>query len=358
MALLGTGLVSFILLGLAQAIFGPALPVFQRQFGLDTAAAGWLISAFWVGCFLGVVGMYLGAGKLGPRPGLAASAIGAALLGIGVWWPLVLLGGVIFGAGYGALAAVFNPRILSAFGPRGPSMMTLLNAVFSVGAIAAPLVFVWLGSEPKPTFLAIAALAAAIWLAAGPVSRAAVGAATGKGGFRLYWPILVFGVLAIGMEAALVGLGPTALVRAGVEEVRAAQLLSLFYLAYLVARGVMIFFVDRIPAFSVYAAAVLFAALCGLGAAVVSPAVFFPLLGVSGSLFFHGFFVTATRKMGEDARVAPVIIGSGLFGAIVLPLICAQLIGVMGDRGFFWLIFGWAGVLSVAAFASLREMNR
>ncbi len=358
MALLGTGLISFVLMGLTQAIFGPALPVFKRQFDLDTAAAGWLISAFWVGCFLGVVVMFLAAGKVGARMGLAATGLGAALLGLGPVWPVVLLGGVFFGMGYGTLAADFNPRVLQAFGPRGPSMMTLLNAVFSVGAIAAPLAFIWMGSDPKPAFLAIAGLAAVIWLGSGSVARAKLGVATATGGFRMHWPTLLFGVLAIGMEAALVGLGPTALMRSGQEEVEAAKLLSLFYLAYLLTRSAMVFVVDRVPAFTIFTGAMVFATLCAAGAVFVSPAVFFPLLGVSGSLFFHGFFVTGTQKMGGDARVAPVLIGSGLFGATVLPLLCAQVVGGMGDRGFFWLVLGWAGVLALGALVSLRAMNR
>lgn len=357
-ALMASGLASFVLLGLAQAIFGPALPVYQAQFGLDTAQAGWLISSFWVGCFSGVVGMFLAAGKAGPRPGLAASVIGAAVMGLAPWWPLVLLGGLIFGGGYGSLAAVFNPRILSAYGSRGGAMMSLLNAIFSFGAIAAPLVFLALGSEPRPTFLAFAAFGAVIWLASGSVSRDAVGAATERTGYRLHWPMLIFGMLAIGMEAALVSLGPTALIRAGVAAGEASQLLSIFYVSYLVARLVLVFVADRIPAFSVYVGAMAFTVICALGALFISPAWFFPPMGISASLFFHGFFVTATRKMGSDARVPPVIIGSGLIGAIFLPLLCAQLIGVMGDRGFFWLILFWAGAVTLVSAAVLPRMNR
>lgn len=357
-ALMASGLASFVLLGLAQAIFGPVLPVYQQRFGLETAQAGWLISAFWVGCFSGVVGMFLAAGRAGPRPGLAAAAIGAALMGLAPSWPLVLLGGLIFGGGYGSLAAVFNPRILSAFGSRGGAMMSLLNAIFSFGAIAAPLVFLALGSEPRPTFLAFAALAAVIWLASGAVSRDGVGAATERTGYRMHWPMLIFGMLAIGMEAALVSLGPTALIRAGVSAGDASGLLSVFYVSYLVSRLVLVFVADRIPAFTVYVGAMGFAVVCALGALFLSPALFFPPMGVSASLFFHGFFVTATRKMGSDARVPPVIIGAGLVGAMILPLICAQLIGPMGDRGFFWLILIWAGVVTVASAAVMRQMNR
>jgi len=357
-ALMASGLASFVLLGLAQAIFGPALPVYQDQFGLDTAQAGWLISAFWVGCFLGVIGVYLAAGRVGPRPGLAASALGALAMALAGWWPLVLAGAVAFGAGYGSLAAVFNPRILAAFGARGGAMISLLNAIVSLGAIAAPLVFLALGSEPQATFLVFAVLAAVIWLASGRIGHDGAGAQTARGGFRLSWPILIFGVLAIGMEAALVSLGPSALIRTGVAADRAAQLLSLFYVAYLVSRTGLIFIADRVPAFTVYLVAVAVTALCAMGAVMISPAVFFPLMGAPASLCFHGFFVSATRLMGNDARVPSVIIGSGLLGAIAMPLLCAQVMGDMGDRGFFWLILFWAGALTLGATAMLGRMTR
>lgn len=357
-ALLATGLASFVLLGLAQSIFGPTLPAYQRQFGLDTAQAGWLVSAFWVGTLLGVAAMYLAAGRSGPRPGLAAAVIGAALMGWAPVWAVVLLGAVLFGGGYGALAAVFNPRILAAFGARGGAMMSLLNAIFSFGAIAAPLVFLALGSEPRPTFLAFAAFGAVIWLAAGPVARDGAGAETARDGYRLHWPLLIFGFLGTGLEAALVGLGPTALIRAGVEAEASSRLLSVFYASYLVARLALIFVADRVPAFSIYVGAMGFAVVCALGALYISPAWFFPPMGISASLFFHGFFVTGTRKMGRDARVPPLVIGSGLVGAIVLPLICAQLIGGMGERGFFWLVLVWAAAVTLGSGALMRQMNR
>ena len=357
-ALLMSGLATFVLLGTAQAIIGPALPVYQQIFALTTASAGWLASGFWVGCFLGVIGIYLGTGRIGPRPGLAASAAGAVMMALAPWWPLVILGGVVFGAGYGSLAAVFNPRILAAYGGRGPSMMGLLNAIFSLGAIAAPLVFLALGGSPRDTLLITALFAALIWQGSGGVARGGAGASEDRTGFRPHWPILAFGVLAIGLEASLVSLGPTALIRTGLEEARAAQLLSLFYVAYLLARTGLVFAASRVPAFTIFALAIGLTAACALGAIVISPVWFFPPLGISASLFFQGFFVTGIRKMGTDARVPSVLIASGLAGAIVLPLACARLMDGLGDRGFFWLVLAVSLAMLAAAVPMHRQMVR
>ena len=40
---------------------------------------------------------------------------------------ITLVGALVFGAGYGCATAIFNPRMLQAFGPRGPAMLSLLN---------------------------------------------------------------------------------------------------------------------------------------------------------------------------------------------------------------------------------------
>jgi hypothetical protein len=42
--LLATGLAAFVLLGMAQAIFGPVLPSYAKTFGLDVSSVGWLLS--------------------------------------------------------------------------------------------------------------------------------------------------------------------------------------------------------------------------------------------------------------------------------------------------------------------------
>ena len=361
-ALLAAGIASFMLMGAGQALFGPALPTYERLLAITTAQAAWIVSAFWVGSFLGVALMYFIGTKVNPRSGLAGLAVGAVLLALGGTWLPVVAGSVLFGAGYGVLTAVFNPRVLAVFGPRGPSMLSLLNASFSIGAIAAPQVFIALGGDPKLVFGLIAVLAAVLaavlWLATGLTGRVKAAAAAQSGGFRLSWPILIFGAFAIGMEASLVGLGPTALVRAGLSEESAANLLSLFFVAFLAGRIALVFLAHLVPSFAIYTGAVALAALCSFGVALGSAAWFFPPMGLATGLFFPGFFVTATARMGADARVAPVIIGMGLVGAILSPLIYAQLIGVLGPRGFFWLTGGVAGTLTLAALAMFRSMVR
>jgi MFS transporter, FHS family, glucose/mannose:H+ symporter len=354
--LLIAGVATFVMMGAGQALFGPALPVYGRAFALGEAEAGLLVSVLWIGCFLGVVLMYFKGAGITPRHALAAMAAGAAGMAGFDWW-LTLGGALVFGFGYGMSTAVFNPRVMRAFGVYGPSMLSLLNATFGVGAIAAPLAFVWIGSDPAWAFGAVAVVTAVIWLFAGPAGREGAAPAGEVRAFRPHWGILGFGMVAIGMEACLAGLGPTALIRAGVEEARASELLSAFFVVFLLARVVLIFVAHRIAPFLLFTLAVGSAAIFALGAVFISPAVFFVAMGAATGVFFPGFYVTASGKMGEDIRVPPVIVASGLVGAIGAPLILAPLIAEMGERGFFWVVAGIMLTLTAAALISLRRMR-
>jgi FHS family glucose/mannose:H+ symporter-like MFS transporter len=355
--LLFAGVATFVMMGAGQALFGPALPVYVRDFALSEAEAGLFVALLWVGCFLGVGLMYFKGAVIGPRHALAAMALGAGGMAASPGWVLTVLGGMVFGMGYGMATAVFNPRVMRAFGAAGPSMLSLLNATFGVGAIAAPLVFVWLGSDPVWAFGSVAAVLVVIWALAGPAGREGVAPRGEVKAFRPHWEILGFGAIAIGMEASLAGLGPTALIRAGVAEERASELLSAFFVVFLLARVGLIFIAHRVQPFVLFTVAVGSAALFALGAIFIAPGPFFVAMGASTGVFFPGFYVTAAGKMGEDIRVPPTIVASGLVGAITAPLLLAPFSAALGDRGFFVLVAGILVTVSLAATLSLRRMR-
>ena len=357
--LIGVGLAAFVLMGASQSLYGPALPVFSRNFGVGLGAAGLLISAHWIGCALAVAVMYFHAARIDPRHAVGLMVLGAAILAWGpVWWA-VLLGALVFGMGYGASTVVFNPRILQAFGLRGPAMVSLLNATFGLGAIAAPLVFVALGSRPNLIFGLVAAFGLLIWL----FSDKARGVDSGLtlSGHQVFNPdfgLLAFGAVAIGIEATLTGLGPMALIASGQTEVAAAELLSMFFLGFLVVRLILIPTAHLVPPFTLLAASFTCGAAAALLAALVSPAVGFVALGLCAGLFFPSFFVACASLMGNDPRVSPTIIGAGLVGGISMPLVFAPLLPHLGQRGFFWVMAGLLVILAVASRAKMARLRR
>ncbi len=356
--LLLTGLATFVLMGFGQALIGPALPEMTRLFSLRDGTAGMLVSAQWVGSAVGVAAMYRWSRHVSPRLALAMLALGGAGLALQPAWWAVLVSAVVFGIGYGMVAAVFNPRVLRAFGARGVSMLSLLNAAYAAGAIISPLAFVALGNSSRIAFGIAAAVYLAIWLSAADREGAETVRRPVQTGFRPHWPVLVFAAIGIGVEASLAGLGPTALVRAGHSEEAAAQLLSAFFLAFLMSRIVLGMVAHRFGSFTIYAAAIVLAVGALLVAVSGATGAGFVTMGVAAGMFFPGTFVTASRKMGDDPRVTPVILGAGLVGGIGLPLVLSALTAGMGPLGFFWLLLGISLPTAIAALASLRSMAR
>ncbi|MGL6209311.1 MAG: MFS transporter, partial [Paracoccaceae bacterium] len=342
------GIATFVLMGAAQSIYGPAMPALARTYELTLGTAGLVVSAHWIGCFAGVGVMYLLGRHITPRHVLAAMALGALVIAAGLGWAITLLGAGLFGMGYGGATVVFNPRVLTAFGARGPGMLSLLNACFGIGAIAAPLVFVALGSQPALSFGLIAILCALVWLTAGRTGEATT-TPPPTGPFRPDWLILTFGALAIAIEALLIGLGPAALIAAGESEARAAQLLSLFFVTYLGARVALVFTAHLVAPFTLFTAATLTASALAAAAALIHPAIFFVGIGACTGLLFPGFYITAQRRMGDDPRTTPTIIAAGLVGGITAPLVMTGILESLGERGFFWIIAIKAALITATA---------
>lgn len=358
LTLLLVGVLSFVMMGAGASIYGPALPEFQRTFGIGEQAAGFLISAHWVGCAFGVGAMYFKGEAWGPRHALGPMVAGAVLVLLEAGFGVTLLGALLFGAGYGAATAVFNPRILRSYGARGASMLSLMNATFAFGAIAVPLVFVWLGRSIPWTFGLVAVGAALAFVVAGLVPAGRAVAVQAQGRFNARPWLMCLAVVSIGMEASLIGLGPVALIATGVGEDDAARLLSGFFVAFLAARIVLIFVAGMVDAFTIYAGALLAAAVFGFGAVFISAGVFFVALGACVGLFFPGFYVAASRVMGDDPRVSPTIIAAGLVGGIVAPIVLGALMPVLGAFGFFWVVAGVTFVTFVAAMVLARPALR
>lgn len=334
--LLAAGIATFIMMGAGQSLYGPALPSFARDLNLTMAAAAWLVSAHWIGCAIGVGFMYFRGAHVVPRHVIAAMALGAAIVAIGPGRIGPFAGALIFGAGYGAATVVFNPRILRAFGERGTAMLSLLNASFGIGAIAIPLIFVGLGSDTSLTFGLVAVLAVVIWLGAGPAGRTGSAAPDqAEGSYSPRLALQLFAVVGIGIEACLIGLGPTALIDLGLTETEAAQHLSAFFAAFLGARVGLVMVAHLVAPFTLYIGAMLFTVIClSLGLAS-APGPFFVILGLAAGLYFPSFYVSASKVMGDHPKTPATIIAAGLVGGIFAPILLGSLMDEIGGRGLF-----------------------
>ncbi len=354
--LLLAGLGSFILMGAGQSLYGPALPTFARHFGIEAGSAGFVISAHWIGTGVGVGAMFRMGHRITPRLALGVMAAGAALVALSFGMIVTLAGVVLFGAGYGASTVIYNRRFMQVFGARGPSMLALLNAVFGIGAIGAPLLFVAFGGRIGLSYGVVAVACAVALLAAGRPRRLAPPAAR-HGTIRVRWGILAFGMAAVGAEATLIGLGPTALIAIGQSETQAAQFLSLFFAMFLAVRLLLVALSALVPAFTLFTGALVFGSICAFGAALTGEPWFFAASGAAAGMFFPLFYVTAFRLMGDDDRISPLAIGAGLVGGIIAPLLIGALMERLGNGAFFGILGAGMAATAIAAGLSLRRMN-
>lgn len=351
MILLVAGLATFFLMGALQAVYGPALPVLARETGRSISSVSVLFTVHWIGAAAGVAAMFALGNRLTPRILVLSLACGAALLGAGQGWAVTLAGAFLAGLGQGCAAVVFNPRLLVLFGRRGPAMLSLINALFGAGAILAPLAFVAVGGAYGLVFLALAVALVVVALGAQDVGRAPPTLPASP--LRPDWVILALGAFGVGFEACLIGLGPTALIRAGAGESHAAEMLSAFFVAFLLARIALTLAAHLIAPMLLFVLSVAGIAVCMAAAAVLPPDWLFVLSGAFAATIFPGYFVEGMARMGNGPRVSPLIVAGGLAGGIVMPWLLARLVEGMGPLGFFIVMAVMAAGVTLAALAAL-----
>ena len=133
--------VAFVVLGLPDFGHGVAWPDMRADFDRPLADLGLYLSMMSLGYFV----IAMGTGRLAARwsvEGLVvrstlSSAIGLALVAVAPGWPVVLLGGLLSGAGAGGMDTGFNAAVALRADGR---LMGLLHAGYGVGATVGPLV--------------------------------------------------------------------------------------------------------------------------------------------------------------------------------------------------------------------------
>lgn len=362
--LLVTGALGFALMGVGQSVYGPALPAWIREFGLTQTAAGVILSAPWVGAILAVLAMLRIGHRFPAWAAIALAAAGQALVAFAPDWPIKVAGAALFGTGAGFATVIFNRRVLSAFGLRGPAMVGAINALYGIGAIGGPLIYLALGAEPDRSYALTAAAGLLLCLyawravpAEGPLRASDLGDDTVAPTQTAIAPpaILAIGGIAIGLESILIGLGPSALIATGLTEARAAGLLSGFFVCFLATRLSLLWLASRVAPLRLLAAALMLTLVFAL-CATLSPALFFVLCGAPAGLYFPTYFVTATARLGRAAHAAPVIIVAGMAGGVAAPLITGAAMAIAAGPGPAFFLTVAAGAL-VPLVLALRGLS-
>ena len=279
-----SGALAFLLAGSVPALYGVALPVWTRTFGLGQGDAGLLLSANGAGAFLAVLAGVFGLPGQTMRAGLSVLALGTALLALEFTWAVKLAGAFVTGMGFGLLTTSVNRSFLAGFGPRGPGMVGLVNALYGLGAILSPLAFLAAGAHPGPILVFLAIVAAVVATLA---PRDTSPAPRGLPDLRQRRLLVTLFILGNGLiEGISVGFGASALIASDLAPGTAARLTSGFFAAYLLSRISLYWLAARIAP-----ARLLLLGLGGAGlsmavAAFVAPAPGYVLAGAFVGMIF------------------------------------------------------------------------
>ncbi|GAB3973246.1 MFS transporter [Plantactinospora veratri] len=396
LAVLGA-VAAFAMIGLQQALYGPAIPQLRQAHGITAAGAATALSVHFAGAIIGVLAMPV-ARRFGVPDGrflawsLVGVAVGALAFPLAPDWPYALLAAFVAGVGFGGLDGGVNQVFTEVYAEGGHGMLNLLHGCFGAGAVAGPIAvgllpgYGW--AFAGCALLALLALPALRTLA-GPVrpahrgqpadpARSADGGRTTtrrpagtadatnpvarSGARRPAFPVgtalslgfLLFFVLHVGLETGAAGWETTHLIATGWSAAAAATATSGFWLAFTAARFAVVPLCRRYPArvivFGCTGLTVLAAA-----ATLVDPVapVGYALLGAAvGPLFPTGLAWLAEYRPG----LTPTVVAVSMAGGIALPPAIGLAVGVAGPTAIAWamVLMAVAGLGTVLGLARLR----
>ncbi|WP_369260998.1 sugar MFS transporter [Streptomyces sp. R35] len=340
--------VGFVLIGALQALYGPSIPAFRREFGLSPSAAGLGLSAHFVGGVAGVLLFDRLYGRLGNRQILGASyllmAVGAAGFALAPNWPVGLAAALFAGLGFGGIDYGLNQLFAVGFGRRSTAMLNILNAHFGVGAILGPALIGVVGSEHYPAvFLAFAAANLPLLLclkgvrdrAPQPAGEAGAGGGQvlGRSLGSVLAVFVTLYVLHVGIEAGVGGWEPTHLETVGYGAGVAATATSVYWLMMTVGRFLVAPIALRYSAQSIITVSCAGMTVCLLLAAVPGLA---PYAYAGVGLFIAPIFPTGLPWLNKAApqarRAGAVVIAASMVGGVAAGPVLGKAIEWSGIR--------------------------
>ena len=340
-------------------------PYLRQDLGVPPWAAALPNSAMAIGLLAGGAIARGVNDRIGPRYAVRSWAGVMALAGVLMAIPVsmvpILVGAFAFGTSVGGMLVHVNSAL--GVGARGGTMLTRANVWSVVGGLAGPLVLAaaatsagwWFGMLVPVPFL----MALMLMLPASPArDRPTAGNEAGAGLPRLYWMTWVFLTLSIGAEFSFVVWGSQVVVaRAGISDVEATRLASLYVLGMITSRLALSSGVGHGSRSVVVLRG---SAALGLVGAVVTWLAMDPVVAGLG-LLLGGVGISAIYPLGASLALAhaprtPVRASARLTAASGIAILCAPLalglvasvIGVLGA----WLIV--VGLLGAGLMVVLR----
>lgn len=140
--LLLTASLTFLAMGISQAMYGPFYPHFRSEFGLSGSAVGLLASFHFTGTTAAVFLAGFVVRRIGYKTVIVSGAMlfSAGFFGIAASsdWIIILAATLLLGLGFGVLIS-YNLMVDDYFGPLGPAAINLINVFFGIGSVLGPL---------------------------------------------------------------------------------------------------------------------------------------------------------------------------------------------------------------------------
>lgn len=160
----------FLLAGIVMTFLGAMLPSLSARWSLNDVQSGSLIFAEFFSSLFGMLLSAVSVKRIGYRKtliiGLVLMIFGVALLAVGPWfWGIACI--CIFGVGYGITTPAGNLRTAEINPGRSASALSVINAVWGIGAMSSPFLvdLALRAHEPKLFFLGTASALAVLLVA-------------------------------------------------------------------------------------------------------------------------------------------------------------------------------------------------
>ncbi|WP_189592015.1 MFS transporter [Streptomyces massasporeus] len=365
--------VGFVLIGVLQSLYGPAIPAFRAEFGLSPSAAGLGLSAHFVGGVGGVLLFDRLYGRVGNRRVLGSSyllmAMGAAGFALAPDWPTALAAALLAGFGFGGIDYGLNQLFAVGFGSRSTALLNVLHAHFGIGAILGPAVIGAVGSEHYPAvFLAFALANLPLLLCLrgvrshvpAPAGDEVGGGAGGTSvlGRSLGSVLAVFValyVLHVGVEAGVGGWEPTHLETVGYGAGVAATATSVYWLMMTVGRFLVAPLALRFSAQAIITVSCAGMTVCLLAATVPALA---PYAYAGVGLFIAPIFPTGlpwlNRAAPQARRAGALVIAASMIGGVAAGPALGKAIEWSGIRAVPLLLCGVSALCLAATLWLVR----
>ncbi|TDC15628.1 MFS transporter [Streptomyces sp. 8K308] len=364
--------VGFVLIGMLQALYGPAVPGLREEYGLTPSGAGLGLSLHFAGGLAGVLAFNAIHARISNRALVVASyglmAAGGAGFALAPNWPVALAAAFLGGLGFGGIDYGLNQLFAVGFGERSTAMLNVLNAHFGIGAVLGPAVVAWLGPDDYAyAFAGCAVLAAALTLttngirtrtAAGAPSEAAPSEAEPSvklGVSRVLVGFVALYILNVAVEAGAGGWEPTHLETIGYGATVAASATSVYWLMMTAGRFLVVPITLRYSPERILT-------VCAAGMTVCLLLTLFkgaaPLAYAGLGLFIAPVFPTGlpwlNRALPQSRRAGAWVIAASMLGGVAAPPLLGLGIEVSGIHAVPWLLTALSAASLVATVRLIR----